>query len=554
MKGLRRGTGVSSHGSRSGKGCRSRGRLHDSDGASTGRLDPIITEDEPVPPPRSGRPVASSVASRPRSRRARTASGDSRSIRGRPLDDLGRDDLQPAQGAGHQGERGEAVEPAGIARRGGVEPLDGAGREGGLVASRGGELGRRGRPRRRPGSGRGGGSTAPRGSAGSRAPRRRRSGTLQDGQPGLGMGIEVDQALQVEPVGGIGQVLAVVDRQDDPEALPAAEPDRLVERLPAPARGSRPAGRDGRGPRPGRRAAPRRRPGCETSTARRQGPRVSARARARTVDLPSPAPARTTARRWPVSIVSTSRATASSCGATGTYGDPGAQERVARQLPVPLPHGASASRGRSGPNGHSAGPADRAGNPTGIASRSFPTIGKMDLEAFAFAAGKDGWPSVFSVRISRRRPDQARRRRVAASEPGPAARAGRRRRGLRRRGVGDAGRGGRASARTGSTSSPWAIRCPIARRACRLTLATAVPKGERFDWLVEKATELGVDRLVPIVTERSVVDPRAAKLDRLRRVIVEASKQCGRNRLMDARSARCPGRAGWSSDRPTRPG
>jgi 16S rRNA (uracil1498-N3)-methyltransferase len=68
--------------------------------------------------------------------------------------------------------------------------------------------------------------------------------------------------------------------------------------------------------------------------------------------------------------------------------------------------------------------------------------------------------------------------------------------------------------------------------ACLLTLATAVPKGERFDWLVEKATELGVDRLVPIVTDRSVVDPRGAKLDRLRRVIVEASKQCGRNRLM----------------------
>ena len=39
-----------------------------------------------------------------------------------------------------------------------------------------------------------------------------------------------------------------------------------------------------------------------------------------------------------------------------------------------------------------------------------------------------------------------------------------------------------------------------------LTLATAVPKGERFDWLVEKATELGVSRLIPLVTERSVVD------------------------------------------------
>jgi 16S rRNA (uracil1498-N3)-methyltransferase len=67
---------------------------------------------------------------------------------------------------------------------------------------------------------------------------------------------------------------------------------------------------------------------------------------------------------------------------------------------------------------------------------------------------------------------------------------------------------------------------------CALTLATAIPKGERFDWLVEKATEIGVTRLVPLVTERSVVDPREGKLERLRRTIVEASKQARRNRLM----------------------
>ncbi len=66
-----------------------------------------------------------------------------------------------------------------------------------------------------------------------------------------------------------------------------------------------------------------------------------------------------------------------------------------------------------------------------------------------------------------------------------------------------------------------------------LTLASAVPKGDRLDWLVEKATELGVARLIPLVTERSVVDPRSAKLDRLRRVVVEASKQCRRDWLME---------------------
>jgi 16S rRNA (uracil1498-N3)-methyltransferase len=68
---------------------------------------------------------------------------------------------------------------------------------------------------------------------------------------------------------------------------------------------------------------------------------------------------------------------------------------------------------------------------------------------------------------------------------------------------------------------------------CALTLATALPKGERLDWLVEKATELGVARLQPLFTERSVVEPRAGKIERLRRIVVEASKQCGRSRLME---------------------
>jgi 16S rRNA (uracil1498-N3)-methyltransferase len=73
---------------------------------------------------------------------------------------------------------------------------------------------------------------------------------------------------------------------------------------------------------------------------------------------------------------------------------------------------------------------------------------------------------------------------------------------------------------------------PERRPPCYLTLATAVPKGDRIDWLVEKATELGVARLVPLLTARSVVAPREAKLERLRRLVVEAAKQCGWSRLM----------------------
>jgi 16S rRNA (uracil1498-N3)-methyltransferase len=69
----------------------------------------------------------------------------------------------------------------------------------------------------------------------------------------------------------------------------------------------------------------------------------------------------------------------------------------------------------------------------------------------------------------------------------------------------------------------------------RLEVAAPLPKGERTDFLVEKLTELGVTTFTPLRTERSVVLPREAKLDRLRRHVVEASKQCGRNVLMEVR-------------------
>lgn len=69
-----------------------------------------------------------------------------------------------------------------------------------------------------------------------------------------------------------------------------------------------------------------------------------------------------------------------------------------------------------------------------------------------------------------------------------------------------------------------------------VVLATAVPKGDRFDWLVEKATELGVNRLIPLTTSRSVVDPRDSKLDKLRQTVIAACKQSGRNRLMEISS------------------
>jgi len=62
-----------------------------------------------------------------------------------------------------------------------------------------------------------------------------------------------------------------------------------------------------------------------------------------------------------------------------------------------------------------------------------------------------------------------------------------------------------------------------------LWLLFAPIKRGRIDWLVEKATELGVARLVPVVTRRTIVD--RLNLDRLRAHAIEAAEQCERNAL-----------------------
>jgi 16S rRNA (uracil1498-N3)-methyltransferase len=66
-----------------------------------------------------------------------------------------------------------------------------------------------------------------------------------------------------------------------------------------------------------------------------------------------------------------------------------------------------------------------------------------------------------------------------------------------------------------------------------ITLGVALPKGDRQKWLVEKAVELGVAKLAPLRTDRAVAQPLEQALGRLHRSVVEASKQCGRNRLME---------------------
>lgn len=79
------------------------------------------------------------------------------------------------------------------------------------------------------------------------------------------------------------------------------------------------------------------------------------------------------------------------------------------------------------------------------------------------------------------------------------------------------------------------LRVPLNRLLPAIHLAVAPPKGDRFRWLVEKATELGVDQLTPLLTERTVVEPGAGKLDKLQAAVVAACKQSGRDLVMQVR-------------------
>jgi len=60
-------------------------------------------------------------------------------------------------------------------------------------------------------------------------------------------------------------------------------------------------------------------------------------------------------------------------------------------------------------------------------------------------------------------------------------------------------------------------------------LAFAPVKRAQIDWLVEKATELGVARLIPVMTRRTVAE--RVRLDRLETIAIEAAEQCGRTRV-----------------------
>jgi 16S rRNA (uracil1498-N3)-methyltransferase len=67
-----------------------------------------------------------------------------------------------------------------------------------------------------------------------------------------------------------------------------------------------------------------------------------------------------------------------------------------------------------------------------------------------------------------------------------------------------------------------------------VVLYQSIMKGERFELLLEKGTELGVGKFVPLISERGVVRPRGERVERMerwRRIVREAAEQCGRSRL-----------------------
>lgn len=69
--------------------------------------------------------------------------------------------------------------------------------------------------------------------------------------------------------------------------------------------------------------------------------------------------------------------------------------------------------------------------------------------------------------------------------------------------------------------------------ALALTVGIALPKGDRQKWIIEKLVELGVTTVIPLTTSRGVAQPVDKALVRLRNHVINASKQCGRNRLLE---------------------
>lgn len=80
---------------------------------------------------------------------------------------------------------------------------------------------------------------------------------------------------------------------------------------------------------------------------------------------------------------------------------------------------------------------------------------------------------------------------------------------------------------------------------CKITLAQAIPKGKNMDLIVQKATELGAAGIVPLLSERTVIQYESAgegakKQEKWQGVAIEAAKQCGQNWLPEIAKPQSP--------------
>jgi 16S rRNA (uracil1498-N3)-methyltransferase len=79
---------------------------------------------------------------------------------------------------------------------------------------------------------------------------------------------------------------------------------------------------------------------------------------------------------------------------------------------------------------------------------------------------------------------------------------------------------------------------------CAITLAQAVPKGKNMDLIIQKATELGAAEIVPLLSERTVVQLDDAdavkKQEKWQETAIEACKQCGRNQVPEVQKPVTP--------------
>ena len=74
---------------------------------------------------------------------------------------------------------------------------------------------------------------------------------------------------------------------------------------------------------------------------------------------------------------------------------------------------------------------------------------------------------------------------------------------------------------------------PFVLPKIKVTLYTAIAKGERFEWIIEKCAELGLSKIVPVITARSVINEISEnKFERYKKISISASSQSNRADLM----------------------